>query len=257
MDAGGDDRGAGRPIGSRFQTTRWSVVLTARGSEQPRAREALATLCGTYWYPLYAFIRRRGSSPEEAEDRTQAFFAHLLEKQALRHVDPGKGRFRSFLLASLRNFLSDEHAKTTAKKRGGGAAPISLDAEMAESRYALEAAHEVTPERLFERQWALTVIEQALARLRKRYVGRNKGELFDVLKVFLSGEKRPVPYDEVARKLELTELAVKVAVHRLRKRFRDALRDEIAQTVVGAETVDDELRSLYAALEPWRSRRRV
>jgi RNA polymerase sigma-70 factor (ECF subfamily) len=224
-------------------------VLTAGRSEQPRAREALATLCGMYWYPLYAFIRRRGSPPAEAEDSTQAFFVHLFEKEALRHVDPGKGRFRSFLLASLRNFLSDERAKTTAKKRGGGAVPISLDAEMAENRYALEPAHDVTPERLFERQWALTVIEQALARLRERYAGRGKGELFDVLKVFLSGEKRPVPYDEVARRLDLTELAVKVAVHRLRKRFRDALREEIAQTVVGVESIEDELRSLYAALE--------
>jgi RNA polymerase sigma-70 factor (ECF subfamily) len=249
MAASDDERRASRPIGTRFETTRWSIVLTARGSEQPRAREALATLCGMYWFPLYAFIRRRGAPPEEAEDRTQAFFVHLLEKEALRHVDPSKGRFRSFLLASLRNFLSDERAKTTAKKRGGGAVPISLDAETAENRYALEPAHDVTPERLFERQWALTVIEQALARLRERYADRGKGELFDELKVFLYGEKRPVPYDEVARRLDLTGLAVKVAVHRLRKRFRDALREEIAQTVDGEESIDDELRALYAALE--------
>jgi RNA polymerase sigma-70 factor (ECF subfamily) len=244
-----DDAGSGRAGGSRFATTHWSVVLEARESENPRAREALATLCKIYWYPLYAFIRRRGSSPDDAEDRTQAFFTHLLEKESLRHVDPAKGRFRSFLVASLKNFLADQRAIETAKKRGGGVAPISLDAAAAEDRYALDPAHEVTPERLFETQWALTVIEQALIRLRERYARTGKETQFDLLKVFLSGEKRPVPHAVVARRLGISEVAVKVAVHRLRKRFRDALREEIAQTVDGEESIDAELRALYAALD--------
>ncbi len=230
-------------------TTRWSVVLAAGRTSQPAAREAMATLCGLYWQPLYAFIRRRGSSPEQAEDMTQAFLAHVIEKESLRHVDPGKGRFRAFLLTSLKNFLSDERSKETALKRGGGLAPVSLDAEKAEGRYRLEPADEATPERLFERQWALTVIEQAMASLRERYSGSGKKSHFDEMKIFLSGEKRPVPYAEVARRLGISELAVKVAVHRLRKRFRDALREEIAQTVASPEQIDSELRALYSALE--------
>jgi RNA polymerase sigma-70 factor (ECF subfamily) len=240
------ESGKGR---GRFATTRWSVVLAARGSDPPRAREAMATLCGLYWYPLYAFVRSRGAAPEEAEDVTQGFFAHLLEKDVLHHVDPSKGRFRSFLLASCKNFLADERARMSAKKRGGGVATLSFDAEAAESRYGLEPVDSLTPEHIFERQWALTVIEQALTRLCDRYKRTGKLEHFEALKVFLSGEQRPVPYSEVARRLGLTEVAVKVAVHRLRKRFRDALREEIAQTVTSSGDIDAELRSLYAALE--------
>jgi RNA polymerase sigma-70 factor (ECF subfamily) len=209
----------------------------------------MATLCGLYWYPLYAFVRSRGASAEQAEDVTQGFFVHLLEKEALQHVDPAKGRFRSFLLASCKNFLADERSRMSAKKRGGGVATLSLDAEAAESRYRLEPADELTPERIFARQWALTVIEQALIRLGERYAHRGKLDHFEALKVFLSGEQRPTPYSEVARRLGLTEVAVKVAVHRLRKRFRDALREEIAQTVANPKDVDAELRSLYSALE--------
>lgn len=235
--------------GGRFTTTRWSVVLAARGSDRPAAREALATLCGQYWHPLYAFIRRSGSSPEEAEDLTQAFLVHLLEKEAIRHVDPAKGKFRSYLLASLKNFLSDERSRDTAAKRGGGVAPIRLDAEDAEGRYRLEPAHDLTPERIFERQWALTVIEKAVIRLRERYARSGKQQHFDTLKIFLSGEKRPVPYAEIARQLGMTELAVKVSVHRLRERFRDSLREEIAQTVSDSDEIGPELQALYAALE--------
>jgi len=232
-------------------TTRWSVVLAAGGTSQPAAREALSTLCGLYWHPLYAFIRRRGSSPEEAEDMTQAFLVHVIEKESLRHVDPGKGKFRSFLLTSLKNFLSDQRSKETALKRGGGVAPVSLDAEEAEGRYSLDPGHDLTPERIFERQWALTVIEQAMTRLRERYARSGKENHFDEMKIFLSGEKRPVPYAyaEIAERLGLTGLAVKVAVHRLRKRFRDALREEIVQTVASSEEIDAELQALYAALE--------
>jgi RNA polymerase sigma-70 factor (ECF subfamily) len=238
----------GPPGGGRFATTRWSVVLAARGSDAPRAREALATLCSLYWYPLYAFVRSRGARAEEAEDLTQGFFAHLLEKQGLRHVDPSKGRFRAFLLASCRNFLADQGRRAGAKKRGGGVTTVPLDAEEAEKRYALRPTQEMTPERIFERQWALTVIEQALTRLRERYARSGKRDLFETLKVFLSGEQRLVPYAELAPQLGLSELAVKVAVHRLRKRFRDALRDEIAETVAGEEEIDAELRALHAAL---------
>jgi RNA polymerase sigma-70 factor (ECF subfamily) len=236
-------------MSERFMTTRWSVVLAAGRTSQPAAREAMATLCGLYWQPLYAFIRRRGSSPEEAEDMTQAFLAHVIEKESLRHVDPGKGKFRSFLLASFKNFLSDQRSKEAALKRGGGVAPASLDAEEAEGRYRLEPADDATPERIFERQWALTVIEQAMTRLRERYLRSGKEDHFEEMKIFLSGEKRPVPYAEVAARLGITELAVKVAVHRLRKRFRDALREEIAQTVAESEQIDAELQALYAALE--------
>jgi len=235
--------------GSRFATTRWSIVLAARETDQPLAHEAMSTLCELYWFPLYAFVRSRGSAPEEAEDLTQGFFAHLLERDALRHVDPSKGRFRSFLLASFRNFLADERVRNQAKKRGGGVAPLSLDAEAAEDRYGFEPTDDLTPERIFERQWALTVIDQALTRLRERYVRSGKANHFEALRVFLSGEKRPVPHAEVARQLGLSELAVKVAIHRLRKRFRDALREEIAQTVSNHQEIDAEFRALYAALD--------
>jgi len=234
--------------GGRFKTTQWSIVLAARGSDLPRTREAMSSLCGMYWFPLYAFVRSRGASCEQAEDLTQGFFTHLLEKDALRNVDPSKGKFRSFLLASITNFLSDERAKERAKKRGGGVTPVSLDAEAAENRFASEPADHLTPERIFERHWALTLIEQALARLRERYKRLGKQDHFEALKVFLSGEKRPVPHAEVARQLGLSELAVKVAVHRFRKRFRDALREEIAQTVTSEEEIDAELRSLHDAL---------
>jgi RNA polymerase sigma factor (sigma-70 family) len=209
----------------------------------------MATLYEVYWYPLYAFARRQGAGPAEAEDLTQGFFAHLLEKEALRHVDPAKGRFRSFLLASLKNFIADARARHRAKKRGGGIAPLSLDAEAAEGRYALDPGHDLTPERIFEREWALAVIEQAMRRLRERYDRSGKRKHFDAMKIFLSGEKRPVPYAEIAPVLGISELAVKVAVHRLRKRFRDALRSEIAQTVTTEEEIDAEIRDLYSALE--------
>jgi RNA polymerase sigma-70 factor (ECF subfamily) len=236
-------------MGDRFITTRWSVVLAAGRTSQPAAREAMSTLCGLYWHPLYAFIRRRGASKEEAEDMTQAFLAHVIEKESLRNVDPGRGRFRSFLLTSLKNFLSDQRSKEAALKRGGGVTPLSLDVEEAEGRYRLEPADESTPERIFERQWALTVIEQAMRRLRERYATSGKAAHFDEMKIFLSGEKRPVPHAEVAERLGITPLAVKVAVHRLRKRFRDTLRDEIAQTVATSEDIDTELRALYSALD--------
>jgi RNA polymerase sigma-70 factor (ECF subfamily) len=242
------ERSAGG-AGGRFATTRWSVVLAARDGEEVPAREALATLCGLYWYPLYAFARRRGAPPEEAQDLTQAFFTHLLEKEAIRHVDPGRGRFRSFLLASFKNFQADEREKARAKKRGGGQVALPIDGEAAEGRYALEPSHGLTPERIYEKRWALTLIERVLERLRERHARAGKEHQFERLRVFLAGERRPVPYAEVARRLEMSELAVKVAVHRLRKRFRELLREEIAQTVAGQEEVEAELRALQSALK--------
>lgn len=245
---GGDGRSAGGAAG-RFATTRWSVVLAARDGEEMPAREALATLCADYWYPLYAFARRRGAPPEEAQDLTQAFFTHLLEKDAIRHVDPGRGRFRSFLLASFKNFRSDQRERERAKKRGGGQTLVPIDRQAAEGRYALEPSHELTPERIYEKRWALTLIERTLDRLRERHARAGKEHQFEVLRIFLAGEKRPVPYARVARRLGMSELAVKVAVHRLRKRFRDLLREEIAQTVARDEEIEAELRALQAALE--------
>jgi RNA polymerase sigma-70 factor (ECF subfamily) len=247
--SGSNDEQRDRAGGGRFTTTRWSVVLAARSPDAPPGRIALAELCATYWYPLYAYVRSRGESPDRAEDLTQAFFAQLIGKGMLRHVDPAKGKFRSFLLASMKNFITDEWKRAAALKRGGGALPISLDAVGAENRYRVELVEHLTPERFFERQWALTVIDQALLRLAQRYEQRGKLDHFKALKVFLSGEKRPVPYAQVAAGLDVSELAVKVAVHRLRKRFRDALREEIAETVTSEEEVEEELRALYAALE--------
>jgi len=239
-------RGGG---GGRFATTHWSLVLAARDGKDERSQEALATLCGDYWQPLYAFARRRGSSPEEAQDLTQSFFAHLLEKDSIGRVDPARGRFRSFLLASFKHFLSDQRQRDHAQKRGGGRPPIPISVETAEGGYTLEPSHDLTPERIYERRWALTLMERALTRLEQRHARSGKTDQFEKLKVFLSGESRPVPYAEVARQLGISEVAVKVTVHRLRKRFRDALRDEIVQTVASEEQVEAELRALHAALE--------
>ena len=248
MSASDEEPRQAGTAGRRFETTRWSVVLAAASGDEPRAREALSTLCELYWYPLYAFVRSGGSSPAEAEDLTQGFFTHLLEKDALHRVDPRKGTFRSFLLASFRNFITDERVRQNALKRGGGAAIRSLDAATAERRFLVEPGHDETPERIFLRQWAVRVLERALERLRDRYARSGKSDQFEALKVFLSGEARPVPQAEVAAQLGVTVLAVKVAVHRLRKRFRDALRDEVVCTVEADADIDAEIRALYGAL---------
>ncbi|MHC4461828.1 MAG: RNA polymerase sigma factor [Planctomycetota bacterium] len=238
------------PGTGRFATTHWSVVRAAGQPESPRYQQALATLCRTYWFPLYAYLRRQGYNSHQAEEYTQAFFARLLEKHGLRLADPKRGKFRSFLLSSLKHFLADERDRTRARKRGGGRKVLSLDFENAESQYALEPAHELTPEKLFERSWALTVLERTMARLQAKSAGIKKRKLFDHLKVFLTVKKSSVPYREVAAELDMTEGAVKVAVHRLRQRYRELLRDEIAQTVTTAEQIDEEIRDLFAALAP-------
>jgi RNA polymerase sigma factor (sigma-70 family) len=233
---------------SRFAATRWSMVLAAGhwpvGTAARRAMDALARI---YWFPLYAYLRRRGSAPTQAEDLVQDFFARLLEKDALAAVDRSKGRFRSFLLASLKNFLANEWDKAHAAKRGGGRRLLSLDAVDAEARYAAEPADTMTPERVFERRWALAVLEQVLGRLRNDYVSRGQGEIFAALEhVLVGGEE--TGYGEIGRRMDMTEAAVKVAAHRLRRRYRDLLREEIAQTVSDAGLVDEEIRQLLGSL---------
>jgi RNA polymerase sigma factor (sigma-70 family) len=224
------------------------MVLAAGKGESPDADATLASLCQTYWYPLYAFVRRLGHQPADAQDLTQAFFARLLEKHYLQAADPERGRFRSFLLSSFKHFLSKERDRAKARKRGGGQKVLPLDFEAGESRYSLEPAHELTAEKVYERRWALTLLDQVFARLRDEFDRASKQKEFDRLKVYLTGEASGPTYREVAAELGMTEGAVKVAVHRLRRRYRELVREEISQTVAGPEDVDEELRSLFAAL---------
>jgi len=231
-----------------FVTTHWSVVVTAGRSDTTRARDALARLCQTYWFPLYTYVRRRGNSPEDAKDLTQEFFARLLERNWVANADQEKGRFRSFLLSAMNHFLADEWDKARAQKRGGGVAPLPLQLDTAETRYGVEPADNVTPERSFERRWALTLLDEVLIRLRVEYAHEGKTDLFAALNPCLVGERTSQPYAELAKRLGMSEAAVKSAVHRLRQRYRQLLRDEIAQTVAGPEEVDDELRHLFAVL---------
>jgi RNA polymerase sigma factor (sigma-70 family) len=230
---------------SRFEMTRWSVVIAAQ-QDEPAARGALESLCTMYWYPLYSFVRRQGRTPHDAQDLTQEFFARLLEKGWLDGVAREKGKFRSFLLASMKHFLANERDHARAQKRGGGRSMISLDTGSAESRYAMEPQDPVTPERVFDRQWALTLLEQVLARLRDEFTAGGKAALFDELKSTLTGVQ--TPYSQIAGKLGMTEGAVKVSAHRLRQRYRELIRSEVAQTVDGEKNVDEELRDLMSAL---------
>jgi DNA-directed RNA polymerase specialized sigma24 family protein len=232
---------------SRFATTHWSLVLAARDRAEPGARDALASLCALYWYPLYAYVRRRGHGPDDSHDLTQEFFARLLGKDFLAGVDRGKGKFRSFLLAACTHFLANERDRGRAKKRGGGRAVVSLDATDAEGRYRTEPADDLTPEKLFERRWALALLQQVMGRLRAEFEAKGKGHLFDRLRGFLVGEKG-AGYRRASDELGLSEGAVKVAVHRLRQRYRELLHEEIGRTVGSAEEVEEEVRALFAAL---------
>jgi RNA polymerase sigma-70 factor (ECF subfamily) len=232
----------------RFASTHWSVVLAAGDRDDRRSRDALAKLCATYWYPLYAFVRRQGFGPEDAEDLTQGFFAHLLEHEALATVDRAKGKFRSFLLASLRHFLADERDRVQAQKRGGGRAPVPLDVVSAERRYALEPADPAGPDKLFERNWALALMEQVLDRLRAEQVVADKRAQFDLLRDCLMGDPDAPRYADLTAQLSLSEDAVKMAVSRLRRRYRQLLRQEIAHTVSTPAEVEEEIRHLFAAL---------
>ena len=231
-----------------FGATHWSIVLSAAQSGATGAPEALAKLCQTYWYPLYAYVRRRGHGREDAQDLTQEFFARLLEKNWIGGADREKGRFRSFLLTAMNRFLADEWDKARAQKRGGGRPLLSLSFDTAETRLSREPADEVTPEQSFERRWVLTLLEEVLTGLRREYEQEGNGELFAALNPCLVGERTAQPYAALARKLALSESAVKSAVHRLRGRYRKLLRDEIAQTVAAPAEVEEELRHLFAVL---------
>jgi RNA polymerase sigma factor (sigma-70 family) len=235
--------------GKRFATTRWSVVLAAGADPSSlNARDALTTLCQTYWYPLYAFLRGRGHSAADAEDLTQAFFARVVEKQVFQHADPARGRFRSFLLASLQHFAANAHDREMAGKRGGGAPILSLELERAEGRFQLEPSSEETPERTFDRRWALMLLDRVMSRLSAGAAQNDKSVQFESLKTYLTGDEPQVSYAAAANELGISEGAVKVAVHRLRKTFRDLVRDEIAQTVSSPEDIQDELQHLWSAV---------
>ncbi len=229
-----------------FATTHWSVVLVAGNQSSPDYTRALSALCETYWYPLYAYLRRRGYDKQHAEDYTQDFFAALLEKQSLGKADPRLGKFRSFLLASLKNFLADEWGRKQAQKRGGGIKVSSLDFDDGDTRYSREPADELSAERLFEKSWAQAVLARALTKLKAEFAADGKGDLFDHLKTYLTAQD--ASYRDAAAALNMTEGAVKVAVHRLRRRYGELVRHEIAQTVATAEQVEEEMNALYDAL---------
>ncbi len=235
-------------MGDDFRTTSWGLVLTIQDPNTERAARALAALCEAYWPPLYAFARRRGHDTEEARDLTQAFFTHLLENRGLQKLRPGAGRFRSFLLTSFKNLLTDERIKAEALKRGAGKHPISLDFDSAESGSSIEATDELTPELLFEKRWAMTVLQRVMERLRAEFVRDGKALQFDRLQGCLTGEQPMPSHRKVAADLEMTEDAVKMAAHRLRKRFAKTLRAEIAETLDEPEAVDDEIRHLLSVL---------
>ena len=242
------NQGSAAPNAGRFEPTRWSIVIAAGGgaADEPRAHRALEHLCTAYWYPLYAFVRRQGHSPHDAQDLTQEFFARLLARNFLGDADPAKGRFRSFLLGALKHFLSDEWDRARAQKRGGGQQPLSLDATSAETRYKLEPADESSAEKIYERRWALALLHQVLKRLRDEFTRNDKEHVFEELKSALTGGK--VAYAEIAARLDLKEGAARTAIHRLRTRYRDLLRAEIAETVASPEDVDAEMQHLFAAL---------
>ncbi len=231
---------------ARFATTRWSLVNAARDPAAPAARQALADLCRLYWFPIYSFVRRRGHLDDKAQDLTQEFFARLLERDGLATADPDRGRFRSYLLAACQHFLANQHDYETAQKRGGGRAPLPLEFRDADSRYGIEAAGGRTPEQEFERRWALTLLDQALAALRAEYAAARKEPLFERLKATLTGESEP--YAVIATDLGLSEGAVKVAAHRLRQRYRDCLHAAIAETIDSEDQIEDEIRALFTAL---------
>jgi RNA polymerase sigma-70 factor (ECF subfamily) len=229
-----------------FPTTRWTVVIAAAGSRRTEARAALVSLCEGYWYPLYAYVRRRGYPPDQAQDLTQQFFVRVLEGRYLDRADPEKGRFRAFMLTSLKFFLADEADRARAQKRGGGAV-LSFEISAGEERYQREPAHGETPERIFERRWALSVLERVMDRLRDEFVQQGRLDQFVRLKTFLL-DQTDTPYATLAKDMGTSEGALKVAVHRLRKRYRDLFRQEIAETVADPAETESELRYLAAAL---------
>jgi RNA polymerase sigma-70 factor (ECF subfamily) len=240
--------GSGDLLPRRFQTTRWSLVLEARSADAAEARAALAALCEVYWYPLYAFVRRKGYDADQAQDLVQGFFARLLERNDLATVDRSKGRLRSFLMAACSHYLANEADRERADKRGGGRQPISIDQLQAEGRYHREPADGLTPERLYERQWALALLDQVLARLAAEMERAGKASLYEALRPALLGAAERAPYAEIGRALGLSEEAARAAAKRLRHRYRELLREEVARTLADPEGVDVEIRGLFAAL---------
>jgi RNA polymerase sigma-70 factor (ECF subfamily) len=234
------------PGSSQFPTTRWTLVVAAGDPDRKDAHSALVSLCENYWYPLYAYLRRRGYQADSAQDLTQEFFIRVLSGRYLDRADPEKGRFRAFLLTSLKYFVADEEDRNRALKRGGGAV-LPLEFSVGEERYQHEPAHDETPERIFERRWALSVLDRVVERLRSEFVQHGRPEHFDRLKIFLLGQS-DAPYAALAREMNTSEGALKVAIHRLRKRYRELFRQEIADTVADPAEVESELRYLATVL---------
>lgn len=234
--------------GVGFCTTHWSVVLAAQEQATPAGREALAHLCSAYWAPLYAFVRRRGRSPEDAEDLTQEFFYQFLERHSLGHVHPEGGRFRSFLLVCLKNFLANEFERARAQRRGGGQRLISLNTPDAEALCPVEQGEELTPEMAYDRRWVFTVLQRALEELRRAYIAEQKGDLFEQLEGFLPGGHSGVSRIELAEKRRVSVGAIDVAIHRLRQRFGALLRAQVAETVASEAEVEGEIRHLLSVL---------
>jgi RNA polymerase sigma factor (sigma-70 family) len=241
------------PMGRRnasFETTMWTTVEEARRQDGSlKAQLALERLCRTYWYPLYAFLRQQGKSPEDAEDLTQAFFAHLMEKDALKNVVPERGRFRSFLLSSLKHFVTDIWKKEHALKRGGHARLIELDADVAEDRYRYEPVERFDPEKLFERRWAMTVLDEVLARLENEYSLKGKKDLFSRIQPFLLDKKTDLPQAKIAEELGMKEATLNTEVFRLRQRYRELFREEISNTMTTSGDVEAEMRDLFAIIQ--------
>jgi RNA polymerase sigma-70 factor (ECF subfamily) len=236
------------PRGDVFVTTRWTVVLSAGRKSSPQSDRALGELCQTYWYPLYAYVRRQGHTKEDAEDLVQAFFVRFLENNYLEGLSAERGKFRAFLLASLKHFLANEWDKSRRQKRGGGAQHLSLDWQGADKRYQLDSPDPSSPDKTFDREWALALLERVITRLSDECAAENKAGLFEQARGYLMVGEKAIPYAEAARNLKMDEGAIRVAVHRLRKRYRALLRDEIAQTLDDPAQVAEELRSLQAAL---------
>jgi len=233
--------------GDVFATTHWTVVLAAREGSSQQADMALEELCRTYWYPLYVYVRRQTPTREDAEDLTQAFFARFLQKNYLAAISSERGRFRAFLLAALKHFLANEWDRANRQKRGGGATLVSLDWQDADTRYQIDPPDNLSPDKLYDRAWAVTMLERVIARLRDENTNEGKAGLFGELKPFLMVGKSAIPYAQVADSLKLTEGAVRVAVHRLRVRYRELLRDEVRQTISDPAQVEEEMRTLFSA----------
>ena len=244
------DHGPPAEGAASFHTTRWTIVMRAVQNQTLGGQSALAQLCRNYWYPLYMFARRRGHSPEDAQDLTQAFFLHLLEQRGLAGVDRLKGKFRSFLLASFQNHLSDQVDRARSLKRGGDKEFVQLDTEEAEERYRLEPVECLTAEKMFDARWAMTLLAEALYRLRQEHATEGKTSTFEALKVFLDpvNSRAPPSYEEVANRLQVTTGAVKPLIHRLRKRYTALLRDEVGRTVSDPAEIDEEIHALCEAL---------